>query len=133
MILTIFKFLPPILILMALMDVWISKDSLQKNLGVKSGARGNLLALLLGALAAGPLFTAFPIGKSLALKGMRTSNLVIFLSSWGTIKIPMLLMEASFVGLKFATLRFLITVPFILLIGWLMEASERLFTVETFN
>ena len=133
MILTIFKFLPPILILMALMDVWISKDSLQKHLGVNSGARGNLLALLLGSLAAGPLFTAFPIGKSLVLKGMRTSNLVIFLSSWGTIKIPMLLMEASFVGLKFATLRFLITVPFILLIGWLMEASESLFAVETFN
>lgn len=133
MIITILKFLPPILVLMSLLDIWITKESFEKHLGKKSGAMGNILALILGSLTAGPLFTAFPIGKSFYEKGMRTSNLVIFLSAWGTIKIPMFLMEASFVGLKFAAVRFLITVPFIFLIGWVMEKGEKLFTVEAFN
>lgn len=117
----VIKFLPPILILMGLLDAWIPKEKIQIYLGHKSGLKGIILAILLGTAAAGPLFAAFPIAKSLAEKGVRTANTVIFLGSWATIKIPMFIMECSFLGFRFALLRFIITLPFIVLIGFLVE------------
>ena len=117
----VIKFFPPILILMGLLNVWIQKEKIQIYLGHKSGLMGTVLAILLGTVAAGPLFAAFPIAKSLSEKGVRTANTVIFLGSWATIKIPMFLMECSFLGVRFAVLRLIITLPFILLIGFLIE------------
>lgn len=87
-----------------------------------------LIAAFFGSAAAGPLFTAFPIAASLSEKGGRTANTVIFLGSWATIKIPMLILESRFLGLKFSLLRLAVTFPFIILIGLLMEklsAVER--------
>lgn len=117
----VIKFFPPILILMGLLDAWISKEKIQVYLGNDSGLRGIVLAILLGTAAAGPLFAAFPVAKTLSEKGVRRANTVIFLGSWATIKIPMLIMECSFLGVRFALLRLLITLPFIVLIGFLIE------------
>lgn len=122
----IIKYFPPVLILMGLLNAWIPKEKFQTSLGDRSGVKGIILAFILGTVAAGPLFAAFPIAKSLSEKGVRTANTVIFLSSWGTIKIPMLLMECSFLGVRFALLRFIFTIPFILLIGFLIERFSPL-------
>lgn len=119
--LEVIKILPPVMLLMGLMEVWIPRETFEAHLGAESGIRGALLSILLGAVAAGPLFAAFPIALSMKHKGVRTSNVVIFLGSWATIKIPMLLMESNFIGLRFAILRLVITIPFILGIGYLME------------
>jgi uncharacterized membrane protein YraQ (UPF0718 family) len=117
----VIKFFPPILILMGLLDAWVPKEKIQSYLGNGSGLRGIVLAILLGTAAAGPLFSAFPIAKSLSEKGVRTANTVIFLGSWATIKIPMFIMECNFLGVRFALLRLVITLPFIVLIGFLIE------------
>lgn len=120
----VIRIFPPILILMGLLDVWVPKEKIQTHLGTKSGIKGTILAILLGTAAAGPLFAAFPIAKSLSNKGVRKANSVIFLGAWATIKIPMLIMEGSFIGIRFAILRLIITVPFIILIGHLVERFE---------
>jgi uncharacterized membrane protein YraQ (UPF0718 family) len=117
----VLKMLPPILILISLLDVWTSREQIETHLGSKSGAKGIFLSLLMGSASAGPLFSAFPIASSLTKKGVRTANIVIFLGSWATIKIPMLIMESGFLGMRFALLRFVITVPFILGIGYFVE------------
>lgn len=117
----VLKMLPPILILMGLLDVWVSREMIESHLGKESGVKGIVISILLGSVAAGPLFTAFPIAKSLTRKGVRTANTVIFLGSWATIKIPMLIMESSFIGVRFAMLRLIVTVPFIILIGYIIE------------
>lgn len=119
--LEVIKFFPPILILMSLLDVWIPKEKLQQSLGGESGAKGNILAIMLGSAAAGPLFAAFPLAKSLSEKGVRRANVVIFLGAWATIKIPMLLMESSFLGVKFTLIRLFTTLPFIIGIGYFIE------------
>lgn len=119
--LEVLKMLPPILILMGLLDVWISREMIESHLGNESGIKGKMISLLMGSAAAGPLFAAFPIALSLRKKGVRTSNTVIFLGSWATIKIPMIIMESNFLGIRFAILRLIITIPFILLIGYLVE------------
>ena len=49
------------------------------------------------------------------------ANVVIFLGTWATIKIPMLMMEIKFMGLPFALARLGLTLPTIILTGYLIE------------
>jgi uncharacterized membrane protein YraQ (UPF0718 family) len=113
--------LPPVMVLMGLLDAWVPRRLVEAHLGKEAGALGAGLAMLLGTAAAGPLYAAFPLALSLQRKGARLANVVVFLGTWATIKLPMILMESSFVGLRFALLRLAFTVPCILATGWLME------------
>ena len=113
--------LPPILVLLALFDAWVPRQAIETHLGPGSGIRGIILAVLLGTASAGPLYAAFPAGLALLRKGARVANLTIFLGSWATIKIPMLLMEGAFLGLRFALIRLALTLPGIIGCGLLLE------------
>jgi len=53
--------LPPVFILLGLLDVWVDKALMIKLTGKGSGIKGAVIAFLLGSLAAGPLYAAFPI------------------------------------------------------------------------
>lgn len=121
---------PSVLIMIGLFDVWVPKEVVEQGLGPLSGFRGVLFAILLGTGAAGPLYAAFPIGISLREKGARTANLVIFLGAWATIKIPMLMMETAFLGIRFAMVRLVITLPCIIACGFVMERMDPKSTTE---
>jgi len=114
--------LPPVMVLMGLLDVWVPRQMVEAHLGHDAGLRGAFFAILLGTAAAGPLYAAFPIAISLRNKGARVANVVIFLGTWAAIKIPMIIMESSFIGLRFALLRLMFTVPCVLAAGYLIEA-----------
>lgn len=120
---------PPVMVFMGLIDVWVPRKLVEDNLGPGSGIRGSALALLLGSAAAGPLYAAFPVALSLRKKGARLSNIAIFLGTWATIKIPMFLMESSFINVRFALMRLAFTIPGVLGVGFLME---RMVTADTF-
>lgn len=114
--------LPPVFILMGLMEVWLPKDKIQVWLGNDSGLRGGILSLALGTLPTGPLYVAFPLAASLLHKGASITNVVIFLGSWAALKIPQLMVEVKFLGLKFALVRFAFTTLALLLMGLFMKA-----------
>jgi uncharacterized membrane protein YraQ (UPF0718 family) len=114
--------LPPVLILCGLFDAWVPKPTIERHLGKASGARGAAISLLLGTVAMGPLYAAFPIGKALLDKGASLYNVAVFLCVWASIKIPMILFEVKFLGAEFALLRLALTVPAILLISALLNA-----------
>jgi uncharacterized membrane protein YraQ (UPF0718 family) len=116
--------LPPILVLCGLFDAWVPKQTIERLMGEASGARGASIALLLGTVAMGPLYAAFPIGKSLLGKGASLYNVAVFLCVWASIKIPMILFEMKFLGGQFALLRLALTVPSILIISGLMKLVE---------
>ncbi|GAB6151629.1 permease [Desulfosporosinus burensis] len=111
--------LPPIFILLGLLDVWVKRETMIKLMGEKSGILGVLIGFFLGSAAAGPLYAAFPIAGVLLQKGSKLSNVLIFLGAWSTTKIPMLLFEASAMGWKFMMTRFLINIPVIILIAYI--------------
>ena len=117
--------LPPVFILMGLMEVWIPKDKIQKWLGSESGIRGAALSVALGTLPTGPLYVAFPMTATLMRKGASVNNMVMFLGSWAALKIPQLMVEIKFLGISFALLRFILTLTALMLIGWVMEAALR--------
>ena len=119
--------LPPIFILLGLLDVWIKRETMVKYMGEKSGMVGVLIAYLLGSVAAGPLYAAFPVAAVLLRKGSRLSNVFIMVGAWSTTKIPLLLFEASAMGLKFTLIRLLLNLFGIAIIAYF---SEKLLTTE---
>ena len=126
--------LPPVMVLMGLLDAWVPRQMVEAHLGRDAGWRGAGIAMLLGTTAAGPLYAAFPIALALGNKGARLANVVIFLGTWAAIKLPMLIIESSFLGLRFALLRLALTVPCVLAVGYLIERILPAGTVtETAN
>ncbi len=114
--------MPAVFLLMGLMEVWISKNKIQKWLGSGSGFRGGLIAILLGTLPTGPLYVAFPMTATLFRKGASVTNMVIFLGSWAALKIPQLMVEIKFLGISFTALRFGLTLTALVIMGLIMEA-----------
>ena len=119
----LFSLVPPIFIVMGLLDVWVPKETLIKYMGHGSGPTGLLIALLLGTAAAGPLFVAFPMGVLLLKKGARLSNVIFFLGVWSSTKLPIILFEVASLGLKFTLIHIGISLPLYLLIAFIIEKS----------
>ncbi|MCL4440302.1 MAG: permease [Firmicutes bacterium] len=116
-----FLFIPPIFVLVGLLDVWVPRKIIEKNVGPDSGVRGVVISILVATAAAGPLYVGFPVADALLKKGCRMANAVIFLGTWATIKIPMLMMEIKFMGISFALTRLALTLPVIIITGYLIE------------
>ncbi|MGL5086381.1 MAG: permease [Clostridium sp.] len=112
--------LPPIMILLGLMDVWIKREVLIKYMGEDSGIKGILLSMLLGSIAAGPMYAAFPFTIILLKKGAKFSNVIIFMNAWCVTKIPTLMFEVSALGFKFTMVRLLVDIPGVILMGYLV-------------
>jgi uncharacterized membrane protein YraQ (UPF0718 family) len=111
--------MPVIFVLTALLDIWVPKQTIMKYLGQESKFKGIFLSFALGAISAGPVYAAFPICIMLHKKGASIRNIVIILSSWAVIKIPMLINELKFLGPKFMLVRWVLTVFAILIFSWI--------------
>lgn len=113
--------LPAVMIIMGLFAVFISDETVVKYLGKTSGIKGIALAIFLGALPTGPLYIAFPLAATLIKKGARISNIIVFLSAWACIKLPQELVELQFLGLDFMLSRLVLTIIFVIIIGFIIE------------
>lgn len=111
--------MPVIFVLTALLDWWVPKDAIIKYLGKNAKAKGVVLSFVLGSISAGPIYAAFPFCVMLHKKGASIKNIVIILSSWAVVKIPMLLNEAKFLGMKFMLVRWALTIIAILTFSWI--------------
>ncbi|VBB05806.1 predicted permease duf318 [Lucifera butyrica] len=113
--------LPPIFVLLGLLDIWVPREVMLKLMGDESGLTGVMIAFTLGSVAAGPLYAAFPIAGVLLRKGCRFANIIVFIGAWSTTKIPLLLFEAASMGWKFMLVRLLLDVPIIVSIACFIE------------
>ena len=120
-ILQMLSVLPPIMLMLGLMDVWVSREKLMKYMGDKSGIIGILLAMLIGSVAAGPMYASFPFTAVLIKKGAKFSNIIIFMNAWCLTKISTLLFEISALGYKFTLVRLLIDIPGVLIMSYLVN------------
>ncbi|WP_378956148.1 permease [Pelosinus sp. sgz500959] len=122
--------LPPIFIIMGLMDSWISKETLIRYMGHGSGAIGFLIAFVLGTVAAGPLYVAFPMGVLLLKKGAKLSNVIFFLGVWSSTKLPIVLFEAASLGVNFTLIHIAVSIPLYLLTAFYIEKSVSKETIS---
>ena len=83
--------LPPVFILVGLLDIWVPKETIIRYMGENSGWKGILMALFLGSAAAGPLYVAFPVTALLLRKKARLAYVLFFLGVWSTTKLPIVL------------------------------------------
>lgn len=113
--------MPVIFILTALLDLWVPKEKIVQYLGKDAKAKGMFFSFLVGSISAGPVYAAFPMCIMLYKKGATIRNIVIILSSWAVIKIPMLINEVKFLGMKFMIIRWVLTVIAIIVFSWLTE------------
>ena len=113
--------LPPIMILLGLMDEWVSRESMMKYMGENSGILGVFLVMSLATFAAGPMYAAFPFTAVLLKKGVKFSNVMIFMNTWCVIKISTLLFEVTSLGFKFTFYRFIIDFVGVIVMGYLID------------
>lgn len=113
--------IPPVFVLLGLLDIWVPRETMIKYMGEKSGIKGIILSIVLGSATAGPLYGAFPIAAVFMKKGVKFSNVLIFIGAWSTTKIPMFLFELSSLGSKFAVTRLLVDIPGIIIIAYILN------------
>jgi uncharacterized membrane protein YraQ (UPF0718 family) len=116
-IIEMFEILPVVFILTSLIETWVPKEVIINGFGEKSGIKGIILSFLLGSFSAGPIYAAFPVCKMLLKKGASIVNIIIILSAWAVIKVPMLVNEVKFLGLKFMGIRWILTIISILIMA----------------
>jgi uncharacterized membrane protein YraQ (UPF0718 family) len=117
--------MPVIFILTALLDMWVPKEKILKYLGKDARIKGVALSFVLGSISAGPIYAAFPLCVMLHRKGASVRNLVIILSAWAVIKVPMLLNEMKFLGIEFMAVRWILTIIAIIVFSWLTALIVR--------
>lgn len=115
--------IPPVFVLLGLLDVWVPREKMIRFMGPGSGFKGSLLGFLLGSFAAGPLYGAFPVAAILMKKGASFMNILIFIGAWSTTKIPMLLFETQALGFRFALSRLCIDILGIVIIAFAVKAA----------
>jgi len=120
---TMLLVIPPIFLLLGLIDVWVPKETMMKFMGPDSGIKGPILGFIIGSAAAGPLYGAFPVAAMLMKKGTSFTNILIFIGAWSTTKIPMLLFEMKALGFRFAISRLAIDLVGIVIIALALKLS----------
>ena len=115
------SFIPPIFIILGLLDIWVPREKVVAHLGTGSGIKGLILATILGSAAAGPLYGAFPVAAVMMKKGASFFNVMIFIGAWATLKIPMFLFETQFLGGLFSVTRWICSLVGIILIAFILD------------
>lgn len=113
--------MPVVIIFTILISAWIPHKTIISHLGISSGIKGNILAVLIGMLSTGPIYAAFPIAGIIKQKGGSTQNVVIILSTWAVVKVPMLINEVKFLGFDFMITRWILTIFAIVIFAKITE------------
>jgi uncharacterized membrane protein YraQ (UPF0718 family) len=120
------KVLPCAFLLIGLFEVWVKKESIEKHLGKDSGMRAYIWMILLSGTTVGGLYVAFPVAYSLFKKGAKLSVIFTYVGASAVCRIPMMIFEASFMGIKFTLIRLIVSIPLVVLSSiWLGNYLEK--------
>jgi len=108
------KLLPCAFVLIALFDVWVKRQTVERHFGSGSGVRGYLWGILLGGMTIGGLYLSFPVAYSLFRKGAKLSVVFAYVGFAGVCRIPMTMFELSFMGPTFTAVRLGVSIPLII-------------------
>jgi len=102
--------IPAIILLIGILSVTITLDTVKKNFGTGTGFEGAMKALFFGSVfSIGPFYLSFPIAKSLLDKGARIATVVIFVCAWNGIGLIAEILELHFMGWQFMLTRGILT------------------------
>lgn len=122
------KVLPCAFLLIGLFEVWIPRETVEKNFGHSAGFMGFVWAILLASTTVGGAYVAFPVAYSLYKKGAKYSIILTYIGAAALVRIPMTLFEASFLGIKFTLIRLSVSLPLVIfssiLLGRFLEKKQ---------
>jgi len=113
--------LPPAFILIGLFDVWAKNETIEKHFGKTHNPMRFIYSILLASTTVGGTFVAFPVANALYHKGAKYSSIFTYVTAASLFMIPMTIMEASILGLKFTSIRLLASIPFIVIGAIVLE------------
>lgn len=119
-VLSMLKILPGAFILIGLFEVWISREKVQKHLGEDSSILSYVWVMLLAGTTVGGLYVAFPVAWALYEKGAKIHVVLAYVGFAAVCRIPMIIFEASFMGIKFTVVRLLVSIPLVLISSMLL-------------
>jgi uncharacterized membrane protein YraQ (UPF0718 family) len=119
------------LLVAGFIQVLLPRDKVARWIGERSGLRGIALASFAGMLTPGGPMTSFPLVTALHAAGTGRSALVAYLTSWSTLGLQRILAwELPLMGVEFATLRFLASLPLPLVAGLISRLMPAVAIVE---
>ncbi len=114
------KLLPCAFILIGLFEVWVKRETVERHFGEEAGIRGYIWAVLLAGTTVGGLYVAFPVAYSLYSKGAKLSVILTYIGASAICRMPMVIFEASFLGIKFTMIRLLVSLPLVIVTSILL-------------
>lgn len=129
-----FKSTIPILLLMFALLAFIKLELNSKFFETKLLAEKEwkkvFFAYCFGTIVSGPIYPGYMLGKMLMEKGVKARIVVIMLSVWATLKIPMLPYEVEILGLDLCVVRWIVTGIAIYIMAVLCEYTVKYFEVK---
>lgn len=107
--------LPPVIAVTKLFEVWVKKETVMKHLGEESGLKGYFWVILLSSTIVGGLAISLPVAVTLHKKGASMPVVLTFIGTSCVCRIPMTIFEATYLGAEFTAIRWLISIPLIVL------------------
>ena len=115
--------LTPIFICIGLLDVWVERETMIRIMGEKSGIKGVFVAFGLGVITAVPLYALLPVAGVMLKKGSKISNVLIFICSCASIRVPLLLFEVSSMGWPFTFARLVVNILVVSAIAFITDKA----------
>ena len=130
-----FMLFPPAYVLVGLFVVWVDRKTVETYFGESSGFMGYVTAILLACTTLYPFIVVLPMAAALAKKGARLSIVLTYLSASAICRIPMTIFEASYLGIRFSIIRYLVSLPLIVVTSILLEkmVGKNYFDKISFN
>jgi uncharacterized membrane protein YraQ (UPF0718 family) len=105
----------------------VGRDRIAALLGADTGLRGLITATAAGALTPGGPFMSFPIAYALWTAGAGAGVLVTYIAAWALLGLAKLAVwELPLMGMEFASVRFLVSLPLPIIAGLVAGRLSRL-------
>ena len=114
------KIIPCVFILIGLFQVWVPRETIERHFGEESGIKGYIWSILIAGTTVGGLYVAFPVAYTLYSKGAKLSVIFTYIGASAVCRIPMTFFEASFLGVKFTFVRYMVALPLVILTSVLL-------------
>lgn len=115
------KIFPPAFILVGLFTVWVDRKVIERYFGHASGMMGYVAGILLAFTTLYPFIVVLPLASELYKKGGKLSVVMTYLGASAICRIPMTIFEASFLGIQFTIIRYIVSLPLIVISSIIIE------------
>lgn len=112
-------------ILAGIIEVLIPREFVQNWLSTEAGLRGIFLGTFGGMILAMGPYAFFPIAASIMASGAGLATIISMITGWCLLSLTKMPFETAFLGVKFFSMKLIISIPFSLLAGFIAFILER--------